>query len=361
MWKWRHKHRRLGHGDRRCYVRRVTNELASEDGLRLAVLMAGEVHAVRIDEGALTLHALTPKGEAKVALNPNCRRETYLTCVRELLGGHALGSPGGYPVHLRHWTRMGQASPKNLEALLKLGEPEAVAAVAYAPGLTDELARRVWWASPTVEIAQVMLAHAGVRAGAMGRVLAAFLVEHLPFEPDAIAAMNIVRTVLAADLLDEDTRVSLWQKARRRPHYLVGFLESLPDKLPDDGPALHLSIEVDAENPWAVQLARCCSASGQTWLKAMELALDKAPAHEAVYLLLDLIGRYFAPVRDTAGREALPAAEAGAMAALALVSNHDAEAILVRTTAVGPLLRRKLEPLVAPLLAHLRTLQGKQT
>lgn len=338
----------------------MTTELANEDGLRLAVLMAGEVHAVRIDETALTLYALTPKGEAKVALNPNCRRDAYLTRVRELLGGHALGFPGSYPVQLRRWTRMGQSSPKNLEALLKLGEPEAVAAVAYAPGLTEELARRVWWAQPTVEIAQVMLTHPDVRAGAMGRVFAAFLVEHLPFEPDVVAAMNIVRTVLAADLLDEATRLSLWQKARRRPHYLAGFLESLPDALAD-GAARQLPCAADAANPWTALLARTCSASGQAWLKAMELALDKAPVHEAVYLLLDLVGRYFGSVSGMPGRDALPAGEAEALAALARVSSRDAEGLLVRTTAVGPLLRRKLDPLVAPLLAHLRTLQGKGT
>jgi hypothetical protein len=276
-----------------------------------------------------------------------------------MLGGQALGSPGGYPVHLRHWTRMGQANPKNLEALLKLGEPEAVTAVAYAPGLTDELARRAWWALPTIETAQVMLAHPDVRAGTMGRVLAGFLVEHLPFEADPVVAMNIVRTVLAADLLDAEARQSLWQKARRRPWYLVGFLESLPDALPDS-PARPLPVEAGAHNPWAAQLARCCSASGQAWLQAMELALDKAPAHEAVYLLLDLIGRYFAPVREASGGEALPAPEAAALAALAEVGSGAAEDILVRTTAVGPLLRRKLDPLLAPLLAHLRTLQGRQ-
>jgi hypothetical protein len=338
----------------------VTTELASEDGLRLAVLMAGEVHAVRIDEGALTLHALTPKGEARVVLNPNCRCEAYLARVREMLAGQALGSPGGYPVHLRHWTRMGQANPKNLEALLKLGEPEAVTAVAYAPGLTDELARRAWWALPTIETAQVMLAHPDVRAGAMGRVLAGFLVEHLPFEADPVVAMNIVRTVLAADLLDAEARQSLWQKARRRPWYLVGFLESLPDALPADGPARAMPAAVDAANAWGTQLLRCCSSSGQAWLRAMELALDKAPAHEAVYLLLDLIGRYFAPARGAPGRDSLPARDAEAIAALAEVGSGAAEDILVRTTAVGPLLRRKLDPLLAPLLAHLRTLQGKQ-
>jgi hypothetical protein len=147
-------------------------ELSPEDALRLNVLLAGEVLAVRIDEGARTLYGLTPKGEARVPLNPLGRADRYFLRVRELLGGHALGSPGGYPVHLRRWTRMGQASEKNLEALLKLGEPEAVLAVAYAPTLTDELARRAWWASQnatTTEVARVMLEQIG-RASCRERV-----------------------------------------------------------------------------------------------------------------------------------------------------------------------------------------------
>lgn len=341
----------------------MSADLSAEDALRLAVLLAGEVFAVRINEGALTLHALTPKGEAKMLLNPNCRPETYLTHVREALGGHALGSPGGYPVHLRRWTRMGQSSPTKLAALLKLGEPEAVAAVAHAPALTDELARHAWWAQPTVEVARVMLGHPEIRRGSMGRVLADFLVENLPFEVEPTAAMNTVRAVLAAGLLDEPARLSLWQKARRRPHYLIGFLESLPDALPAEEPARPLSAAVAelTDNPWAALLARCCSPAGQAWLKAMELALDKAPAHEAVYLLFDLIGGYFAAARGAAGRHALVGheREAEALAALAATSNQDAEEILVRTTAVGALLRKKIDPLVAPLLRHLRVLRGR--
>lgn len=341
----------------------MSTELSAEDSLRLAVLMAGEVHAVRIDEGALTLLALTPKGEARVTLNANCRPETYVTRVKETLGGYALNSPRGYPVHLRHWTRMGQASPKNLEALLKLGEPEAAAAVAHAPGLTDELARRVWWALPTVEAARVMLGHPEVRRGAMGRVLADFLIEHLPFEAEPMEAMNIVRVVLAAGLLDEQERLSLWQKAQRRPYYLVGFLESLSDALPVEEVPRPLPSELVTQvgNPWTVLLARCCSPAGQAWLKAAELALDKAPAHEAVYLLFDLIGGYFSAVRGAPGREVLLGLEpeADALAALSMVSNRDAEGLLVRTTAVGPLLRKKIDPLVTPLLGHLRTLQGR--
>lgn len=360
--KWPHKNPPWGHACRRWYVPEVIAELASEDALRLAVLMTGEVHAVRIDEGRMELLALTPRGEARVALHANCRPENYLTRVRETLGGHALGSPGGYPVHLRRWTRMGQASARNLEALLKLGEPEAVAAVAHAPALSDELARRAWWALPTVELARVMLGHQAVREGAMGRVLAGFLIDYLPFEADPVAAMNMVRAVLASGLLDEAAQLALWQKGRRRPHYLIGFLECLPDRLPADRPTSTLPATLAArpDNPWVQQMFRCASPVGQAWLQAAELALDKPPAHEAVYLLLDLIGRYFGGVRDAPGREALAGLEpqAAALEALAQVGSRDAEDILLRTTAVGPLLRRKIDPLVAPLLGHLRLLQG---
>lgn len=333
-------------------------DLSPEDALRLNVLLAGELLAVRLDEGARTLYALTPKGEARIPLHPVGRAERYYQRVRELLGGHALGSPGGYPVHLRRWTRMGQASERNLEALLRLGASEAVMAVAHAAGLTDELARRVWWASQnlaTMEIARVMLTHPAVRAGTMGRVLADYLVEHLPFEADPIAAMQSVRAVLAAGLLDAEQREQLWAKGKRRPYYLIGFLESLPDELPPEPPrALPDRLP---DTPAARLLARCYSGAGQSWLKTAELTLERPPAHEAVYLLLDLLGRYFAAGREAAGLP-LPPAEVAALDALARLSQADAEPILTRTTAVGPLLRRHLEPLFAPIIGHLRTLRN---
>jgi len=208
-----------------------------------------------------------------------------------------------------------------------------------------------------------MLEHPAVRVGAMGRVLVDYLVEYLPFEADPVAAMNLVRAVLASGLADEATCTSLWQKGRRRPHYLIGFLESLADDLAADVPGrvLPAGLAVPSENAWVRQLARCYAPSGQAWLQAAEAALDKPPAHEAVYLLLDLIGGYFGSVRDAPGREALAGldAEVEALATLARVSSRDGEELLVRTTAVGPLLRRKLDPLVAPLLGHLRVLQGR--
>lgn len=332
--------------------------LSPEDALRLNVLLAGELLAVRIDEGACMLYGLTPRGEARVPLNPVGRAERYLQHVRELLGGHALGAPGGYPAHLRRWMRMGHAEPKKLAALLQLGDLEATLAVAYAPGLTDELARRVWWALPTMEVARVMLGNPAVCEGATGRVLADFLIEHLPFEADPIAAMHTVRAVLAARLLDTAACEKLWAQGKRRPHYLIGFLESLPDALPREAPrTLPPELSGLPDTSATRLLARCATGAGQGYLMAAELALEKPPAHEAVYLLLDLLGRHFADGRDTTGLAGI-APELAALDALSRVSGATAEPVLTKTTAVGPLMRRHLEPVLAPVLANIRILRG---
>ncbi|MEK7190799.1 MAG: sulfur reduction protein DsrS, partial [Pseudomonadota bacterium] len=169
--------------------------LSPEDLLRLNVLLAHDLQAVRIDEQALTVHGLTLNDEARIPLNPNCRPAQYLKRVRETLSNHALGSPGGYPVFLQRWTRMGQAKDAQLEKLLLLGEGEAVVAVAGAPGLTDDIARRAWWAMPTADIARRMLERETVVQGSMGKVLAAYLVEHLPFETDPLTIITTVRLV----------------------------------------------------------------------------------------------------------------------------------------------------------------------
>lgn len=343
----------------------MSTELSPEDDLRLNVLLAGEVHAVRIDEGAMTLHALTPQGEARVVLHRNCRPDLYVQRVRELLGGHAMGSPGGYPVHLMRWTSMGQSSAKNLQALLRLGEPEAVKAVAQAPTLTHELARRAWWALPAMDVARYLLSHASVRTGAMGQVLADFLIEHLPFEEDPIQAMNSVRAVLAAGLLAPAKSAQLWAKAKHRPHYFVGFLEFFPDDLPPDPQRPvppDLAQSAASGDAWGQQFVRCYSPSGQSFLRACAMLLEKPPAPEAVYLLLDILGRYFSGLDAQAIRLDWPEdlqREAQAMVALGRLSHLDARPILNKTTAVGPLMRRHLAPLFGPILTSLQQLRGQ--
>lgn len=373
----------------------IPSPLSPEDTLRLNVLLAGSVEAIRIDEGGLTLYALTERGEAKLSLHPNCRADQYLLRVRELLGGHALDSPGGYPVYLKRWTRMGQASGANLDALLLLGEPEAVVAVAHAPGLTDALARRVWWAMPTMEIARCMLAQDAIARGTMGPVLAAFLVEHMPFEEDADANLETMRLVLSAGLADARTLAELWAKARRHPYHYLAFLEFLPDTLPDELPAREpASIRALDDlarhgNAFAAQILRCYGRSGQSFLRAAGEVLTKPVTHDIVYRSLQVIADYFAAVRPAkavapqiealvAAAESLSAldeaqqaavsevlnvaadlgSELKAMALLGSLSSAVAEPVLTRTTAVGPLMRRKLEAVVAPISVRLGQLRG---
>ncbi len=369
-------------------------ELAAEDALRLQILLAEAPQAVRIDEGGMTVHALTERGEARVALHPTARGDQYVARVRELLGGHALGSPGGYPIYLERWTRMGQARDKNLAALLLLGEPEAVVAVAHAPGLTPELARRAWWALPTANIAATMLDNPLVAESTLGRELATFLVEHLPFEESVSEAARIVTRILAPGLLDPSRRLRLWESARRKPHYFVGFLVHWQHGLPADVPPRTDHAAADralaaraATNPFAAVLLRCLSGRGQAFLTAARGALDRPGEQDVVYALLDAIGDFVGPVRDATipapaarGGAGHPAAAATAEAfahpalaevaaaspgheadlrsivALAGVSGRLAEPYLGRSSAVGSLMRRKLDPVAAPLARHLSVL-----
>jgi len=363
-------------------------ELSPEDQLRLNILMmANQVQGVRIDEGAMTLYALTDKGEARVPLHPNCRADQYLHRVKEFLGGHALGSPGGYPVYLQRWTRMGQTSDKNLDALLLLGEPEAVVAVAHAPSLTDEIARRAWWCQPTMEMARWMLEKEAVINGQMGKVLADFLIEHLPFEESPDARMHTIRLVLYGKLTDEATTAKLWRMAKGVPYYFIGFLEFMPDSLPRDESAradfaeaeARLTPLIESGNAYAERLLALLSANGQTWLKAVSEVLARPSTSLVAYALLDAISRYFYPMgypvtADTL-EEVFPHAEAmvkneiespealaallqavpelarsiQSMLALSALTSKLADPWLLRNTSVGALMRRKMEPMVKPI------------
>ncbi len=362
-------------------------ELAPEDALRLHVMLAGEIEAIRIDESNMTVLGLTPRGEATVQLHPTGRNAQYLMRVRELLAGHALGSPGGYPVYLNRWTRMGQARDKGLDRLLLLGEPEAVVSVAYSNGLTNELARRAWWIMPTADNARRMLERPCVVEGEMGKVLAAYLIEHLPFETDPHTILDTVRIVLQPGLTDADTRQRLWKRARHDNAHYIGFLERMPDALPieqaprSDYAALQLKLAalVIEENIYAKQLLRILSGPGQAFLTIAEKVL-RAPANsDVVMALLNAVASYFSiGVRPNCGDtnieeiltkvdlfcaddsqhmlqrllHAAPehAAETRAMLALACMNAKVAMPILAITTAGGTLLRRKLEPITEPIL-----------
>jgi hypothetical protein len=371
-------------------------ELASEDSFRLNVLLANRPRAIRIDESRMIVYGLSERGEAKVPLNPAGRPDQYLKAVKELISGHILGSPGGYPVYLRRWTRMGQMRDESLEQLLMLGEPEAVVAAVCSPGLTDELARRAWWAMEDAENARRMLCNPAVVEGTMGRVLAEYLVEYLPFETEPDKMTESVRLVLQPGLIDEAARLDLWKKAARKQPYVVGFLQALPDELPDAVPAradtaaqmADLKPLAEGGNACAVLLRRVHSGPGQTYLKTLGEVLAKPATQDLLHTAFETVRGYFAQLRpegdpDLSLEELAAEArsygdpEKGAepvRACLALAPERAADIRAMRVlsglgygvirpvlrdpTALGSVMRRKLEPVLAPLGELIADLRG---
>jgi hypothetical protein len=368
-------------------------ELSAQDTLRLNVLLASKPQAIRINESTMTVFGLSPKGEAQVQLNPNGRHEQYLKRVRELLSGHVLGSPGGYPVYLQRWTRMGQMRDDSLEQLLLLGEPEAVVAAVCAAGLTDELARRAWWAMEDATNARHMLGKRAVVEGRMGPLLADYLVEHLPFEAEPEQQIETVRLVLQPGLLAEADVVGLWRRAQRKPAYYVGFLAARPDGLPEavaahalyESLAAPLARLAGQGNMLAGLLGRVLSGPGQAFVETVFRVFDRPSNQEVVNLALDGIADYFRAARpegpaDAAlpdlqaeaphwlagtgeAREllALPGVDPGQLQALRILSGLGygvVRPVFRDSTAIGSLMRRKLQPVLAPLLEELARLRA---
>jgi hypothetical protein len=371
-------------------------DLANEDNFRLNVLLANKPCAIRIDESKMIVYGLSEKGEAKVPLNPKGRPEQYLKAVRELISGHILGSPGGYPVYLRRWTRMGQMRDESLEQLLMLGEPEAVVAAVGSPGLTDELARRAWWAMEDAENARRMLRNPAVVGGSMSKILADYLVEFLPFETETEKMTESVRLILQPGLVAEAQRLDLWKKSARRQAYLVGFLQALPDDLPDLLPA-RADSEVHAEslerlardgNQCARLLARVLSSPGQTYLRTVANVLAKPPTQDVVHNGFETVRDYFSPLRPngdpdlrveelreeaetfsdpTQADEAVAAclevapdlrADIAAMRLLSGLGYGVLRPALRDTTAIGSLMRKKLKPVLEPIMTQIEVLRG---
>ena len=368
-------------------------DLSAEDKLRLNVLLAQNLQAVRIDESKMTVFALTDRGEAKVPLNPNCKDEKYIKQVKAVLSTHVMGSPGGYPVFLKRWTRMGQARDESLAQLLMLGEEEAVVAAVHAAGLTDELAERAWWAMPTAENARRMLEKEAVVRGRTGPVLAEFLLEFLPFEEEQRAIIESVRLVLQPGLIDADEKDKLWRSARSKRSYYVGFLHSVPDDLPGRGEhhASHREVReqleplADAGNRFAEMVLRVYSDKGQGFARTAAEALKKPADQDVVESLLNAIAAYFSLVRppyfpaddiDAIAREAdqlcgtdedigavlerLPQLKPVIRATLILscLSVQLVNPIFARTDAIGTMMRKKIQPVTDPVFEQLAILQA---
>ena len=388
--------------------------LSNEDSLRLNVLLAQQVRAIRIDEGKLVLYALTQKGEAKIQLNPNVRNEKYIKEVKDFLSSKALGAPGGFPMFISRWNRMGDLRHSSLDKLLLLGEEEAVVAVVNNKNITADIAKSAWWAIQSAENARSMLANEAVVQSEIGSELASFLIEFLPFEEDPLNMLISTRLVLQAGLISADEVFKLWKKAKSKNTLYVGFLDVCPDDLPEPV-AEHqryqevsdkLSELVAAENPYAVTLCQLLSAKGQTFLKTAEAAFKRPPNYDIVGALIESIRGYVFVAQSEAGQsqqqyemglsiQGEPQTDINQITALTndifyeendiycsdklkavqsavpeLAAQLQAILFLSRTpqtvlaptiansTAVGSLMRKKLKPVFDPILMHLRLLQA---
>ena len=371
--------------------------LSNEDNLRMNVLLHQELQAIRIDESKMIVYGLSDKGEATVPLKPNCKDEVYVKQVKELISTHVLGSPGGYPIFLRRWTRMGQSrTHESLERLLLLGESEAIVAVVNADKVSNEVARRAWWAMPTAANARCLLRHKDVIDGDMGKELADFLVEFLPFEEEPRAMIESARLVLQKGLIADDVKDSLWKKGQRKNALLVGFLKTLPDNLPGET-SEHKSfnnlkeqlISLD-ENSFSKIILRLLSKDGQAYLKTVEAVMKKPSNQDVVISLFKTIKDYFSPVCPNQAEykdievllsdankyidvtvtqhedlkvflKKFPTLSVmiKSIIVLSLIGETLTNPIFSRTDAIGSLMRRKIDHITKPLLMEISNLYGK--
>lgn len=361
-------------------------QLSNEDNLRLNVLLAQPLRAIRINESTMTVHALTEQGEAKVALNPTTRDEQYLRMVRELLSLKITGSPGGYPIFIKRWTRMGHTD-NTLEHMLLLGEPEAVVAVVHAAELSHDLAERAWWANPTTEVAMRLMEYPDVVEGSLGKELADYLMEFMPFEERQLNIVNMVRLCLQGDLINANEREKLWARAKRRNPFYVGFVHADPKQIPFET-SHHPQYEILREdlqilasqgNCFAKNLLKLLSDNGQRWLKTIQLSLKKPVDQDVVISLFTAISRYFdlslcdtrgqrdialalshtsalidspddalAALIEATGEETIPLIEA--MLVLAQLGEHTLIPIFSGNDSVGSVMRKRLHPLTSAVL-----------
>ena len=370
--------------------------LSNEDNLRLNVLLHQDLQAIRIDESKMIVYGLSDKGEAKVELKANCKDEIYIKQVKELISTHVLGSSGGYPIFLRRWTRMGQSrTNESLERLLLLGESEAIVAVVNADEVSNEIARCAWWAMPTADNARCLLRHKEVIDGDMGKVLAEFLVEFLPFEEDPRAMIESARLVLQKDLVTDEVQKSLWKKGQRKNALLVGFLKTLPDDLPIKS-AEHNKLKEISDNlvllnanPFSKIILRILSNKGQAYLSTVETVLKKPSNQDVVILLFKTIKEYFSMIcpnqveyqdidllladankyvtttatqHDDLKRilEQVPELSEmiKSMIILSLIDESLLNSVFSRTDAIGTLMRKKIDHITSPILKEILNLKN---
>jgi hypothetical protein len=172
-------------------------------------------------------------------------------------------------------------------------------------------------------------------------------------------------------VLTDAERLSMWKRGNSRNSYYVAFLELQPDNLPSPRAARadHGNVPMLADNPYSVMLEKALSGQGQTFLATTAIILDHPEIQEVVNHTLNALANWCAPLRRAAAetrdaaRTALIAAapqfasDCAALDALAAVDAESVRPIFLKTTAIGSLMRRKIQPIVTPLLDSIAVLR----
>jgi len=263
--------------------------LEPEDTLKLNVLIATSV-AIRIDTYKLVVVGLNAQfKEQTIELRPSGDSEAYIKAVKKLLVTQVLGAMGGYPSYLKRWSRMGQVESSNLVSLLKLGEVEAVVAVANSTNLDDNLLKLTWWCATNTdsqaEIGRFLLTKAFVISTKTGQEIAQYLLEFLPFVNDTEQLIDTTSLVLQGDLIDQKDRDRLWKQGQRKTAFLVGFVERMQGSLPND-------LNIQALKYQHPELQIINSEQSQIFLKTLAHILKKINQEYVLYRALEVLGQY---------------------------------------------------------------------
>jgi hypothetical protein len=263
--------------------------LEPEDTLKLNVLIATSV-AIRIDTYKLVVVGLSAQfKEQTIELRPNGDSEAYIKAVKKLLVTQVLGAMGGYPSYLKRWSRMGQVESSNLNSLLKLGEVEAVVAVANSTNLDNNLLKLTWWCATNTdsqaEIGRFLLTKEFVTSTKTGKEIAQHLLEFLPFVNDTEQLIDTTSLVLQDGLIGLKDRQRLWKQGQRKTAFLVGFAERMQGNLPNE-------LNIRALKHQHPELQIINSEQSQIFLKTLTHILKKINQEYVLYRALEVLGQY---------------------------------------------------------------------
>lgn len=186
---------------------------------------------------------------------------------------------------------MGQVSTQNLKDLLKIGNIEAVVAVANSSNLSEDVLDLVWWCSTNTdqqaEIGRFLLTREFVSKTEIGKEIAAYLLEFLPYTEDVEQQIDTANLVLQDGLIDQESVNKLWKQGQRKTSLLVGFIERLIGRLPN-------TENTPEQNFTHPELINFKNEQSQIFLKTCSTILKKINQEYVLYRTLEALGNFMA-------------------------------------------------------------------